>query len=310
MKEKGFTLIELLAVIVILAIIVVITVPQILDIVEDSKKNAMKDSGYGYKNAVHQYYLTESTKNSEFGMNGIFFVENGVLTNGIEVFNISTEGSLPESGSVTVEDGEIVDGCINYGKYSVVIENGNVTDTIEDGCYNISYFTYDENASSGVNGKITDKLLSPNLSWTYYIKEYEVPNKYRYRIGLVGSDTISEQYSFLSMENCQRFINDNFGEGNSFVEQHESVKTYQFCSGHNNKSFCLKPGEINYDYNVSTLDEVFDDCYSSYQGVYTCDDIIVRNDDILFDNCKISIVNSEQHEFFYKAICDDSSIIK
>lgn len=40
MNKKGFTLIELLAVIVILAIIMVIAVPQILDVITESRKSA------------------------------------------------------------------------------------------------------------------------------------------------------------------------------------------------------------------------------------------------------------------------------
>ena len=53
MKQKGFTLIELLAVIVILAIIAVIAVPRILNIVEESKKNAAKASTLGYVDAAN-----------------------------------------------------------------------------------------------------------------------------------------------------------------------------------------------------------------------------------------------------------------
>ena len=43
-KFNAFTLIELLAIIVILAIIAVITVPVILNIIENSKMGAAKDS--------------------------------------------------------------------------------------------------------------------------------------------------------------------------------------------------------------------------------------------------------------------------
>ena len=50
--KKGFTLIELLAVIVILAVIALITVPMILNVVEESRKAAFKDSMYSAFNAV------------------------------------------------------------------------------------------------------------------------------------------------------------------------------------------------------------------------------------------------------------------
>ena len=44
MNKKGFTLIELLAVIVILAIIALIATPAVLNIIEDSKESAARDS--------------------------------------------------------------------------------------------------------------------------------------------------------------------------------------------------------------------------------------------------------------------------
>ena len=55
MNKKGFTLIELLAIIVILAIIAVITVPIILNIIDNAKSGAEKDSIIGYGSKVTEY---------------------------------------------------------------------------------------------------------------------------------------------------------------------------------------------------------------------------------------------------------------
>ena len=43
-KKKTFTLIEPLAVIVILAVILVISIPKILDVIDESKKDSFKTS--------------------------------------------------------------------------------------------------------------------------------------------------------------------------------------------------------------------------------------------------------------------------
>ena len=56
MNNKGFTLIELLAIIVILAIIAVITVPIILNIIENAREGARKNSVIGYGKAVELAY--------------------------------------------------------------------------------------------------------------------------------------------------------------------------------------------------------------------------------------------------------------
>ena len=59
MKEKkGFTLVELLAVIVILALIALIATPIILNVINDAKKQAAKDSAYGYMDAVEKYIVS------------------------------------------------------------------------------------------------------------------------------------------------------------------------------------------------------------------------------------------------------------
>ena len=55
-KENGFTLIELLAIIVILAIIAVITVPIILNIIDEARSGARKNSVIGYGKAVELAY--------------------------------------------------------------------------------------------------------------------------------------------------------------------------------------------------------------------------------------------------------------
>ena len=57
--KKGFTLLELLAVIVILIIIVLITVPIILRIIENAKKDSALDSAYGIRQAVKYYYVSD-----------------------------------------------------------------------------------------------------------------------------------------------------------------------------------------------------------------------------------------------------------
>lgn len=64
MDKKGFTLIELLAIIVILAIIAVITVPIILNIIDEAKKGAEKNSVIGYGKAVELAYTQYQYENS------------------------------------------------------------------------------------------------------------------------------------------------------------------------------------------------------------------------------------------------------
>ena len=283
MNKKGFTLIELLAIITILAIIAVITVPQILNIVSDSKKETAKDSAFGYKNAIHQYYLTESANNSELDMNGDYSIENGVISNGAESFNIGITGQTPTSGEVTISNGEIVDGCIVYGDYSVVIVNGNVISTVDGDCYNYSYFTYDPDAeyyshytddgipNYGIEGNVTDKVSIPDPSWLYYVKEIEVPNRYVYGLYVFDDEEYHEVFpGVLDDTSCQQYIVDE--EFSEYYDEFEcrnigTYKKYELCGVVEGEEFCLKLGEDNFAYNVATLNNL-KNRYDSFDGIF------------------------------------------
>ena len=54
--KKGFTLIELLAVIIILAVIALIATPVVLNVVEEAKVKADRNSVYGLVDAAKLYY--------------------------------------------------------------------------------------------------------------------------------------------------------------------------------------------------------------------------------------------------------------
>ena len=62
-KNKGFTLVELLAVIVILAIIALIATPIILNVINNAKKEAAKDSFYGYMDAIEKAIILDAFEN-------------------------------------------------------------------------------------------------------------------------------------------------------------------------------------------------------------------------------------------------------
>lgn len=98
MKRKAFTLIELLAVILVLAIIALITVPILLKIVENVRKESFKDTAYGIIEATKLHYAKES-------------LEEKVKE---EIFNFPSDtklkitGERPKNGSVRLfEDGKI-----------------------------------------------------------------------------------------------------------------------------------------------------------------------------------------------------------
>mgnify|MGYP004617496485 FL=1 len=112
MKRKGFTLIELLAVIVILAVIALITTPIILNMINNAKKGAAKDSAYGYIEAIEY-------SNSMSGIDSTKYPT--IATGEVSTINslVKVKGIKPTSGSVTIEKGRVTEATLCINNYSV-----------------------------------------------------------------------------------------------------------------------------------------------------------------------------------------------
>ena len=115
-KNKGFTLVELLAVIVILALIALIATPIILNVINDAKKQAAKDSAYGYMDAVEKYIVSSELEDESI-QDGIYSVED--LNK-----KISVKGSTPDNGTIKIESKTVKRYDIGIDGYAV--SNGEV----------------------------------------------------------------------------------------------------------------------------------------------------------------------------------------
>jgi len=132
-KRNAFTLIELLAIIIILAIIAVITVPIILNVIDNAKKGSIKDSAYGYKNAVLQFYTSKIMDEPNLKMNNRYIISNnGELSDGINTYQINFTGSTPTGGYLDYLNNNLGNGCITIDDYKVIISNGNLV-SVEKG---------------------------------------------------------------------------------------------------------------------------------------------------------------------------------
>ena len=127
-KNRGFTLIELLAIIVILAVIAVITVPIILNIIDNSKKGAISDSAYGYKDALQKYNMTLLTRNPESeGLKGSYTVTE------LKNLGLEISGQEPSDGIVLLDE-EGISGCLKFDEYTTYLYNNQVVGTAKGNC--------------------------------------------------------------------------------------------------------------------------------------------------------------------------------
>ena len=133
-KNKAFTLIELLAIIVILAIIAVITVPIILNIIENSRKGAIADSAYGYKDAVNKWYVSKLQEDNNYTLNGDYTVSDGKLNN----IEIPLSGTKPSNGNLHYTNNSLDGGCLTIGDYKVTFKRDGSIESTEKGNCNSS----------------------------------------------------------------------------------------------------------------------------------------------------------------------------
>ena len=128
-RNKGFTLVELLAVIVILALIALIATPIILNVISDAKKQAAKDSAYGYMDAVEKYIVSSELEDKSIN-DGPYSVEE------LNSMGVSVKGSIPDNGTIKIESGSVKSYDIGIDGY--VVSNGEIekvstTKSIENG---------------------------------------------------------------------------------------------------------------------------------------------------------------------------------
>ena len=120
--KKGFTLIELLAVIVILAIIAVIAVPQILGVIEKTRKGAAESSALGYIDAVEKQMLinelaTDKTKITS----GVYDVPMA------STYGVSVKGQAPTSGWLEIVNNKVERYSFVIGQYVISYDGTNKT---------------------------------------------------------------------------------------------------------------------------------------------------------------------------------------
>ena len=123
MKKKGFTLIELLAVIVIISTILVITVPKILNVIENSQKQASIDSAYGYIKSINYENSLNDVDNSDYSL-----IEDGEDINVSKISSkIKIKGTLPTLGKVTIKNKKVISADLCINDYHVKYDESNMT---------------------------------------------------------------------------------------------------------------------------------------------------------------------------------------
>jgi type II secretory pathway pseudopilin PulG len=199
-QKNAFTLIELLSIIIILAIIAVITVPIVLNIIDNSKKGAVKSSAYGYKDAINKFYLEKLSEDKNYIIEDNFYE----LTE-LKEMGITSNGEEPlENSWVEIKKNIIVSGCLQYDEYKIEIINGEVTNAEKNQCEtykplsfkNDSWKTFIENVKSNNPARTSKYEVGDTAKIKMTIDNQE--NEYTVRIAnkpRVQTDSDYEAYN-------------------------------------------------------------------------------------------------------------------
>ena len=117
-RRNGFTLIELLAIIIILAIIAVITIPVVLNVIDNAKKETAIDSAQGYKKAIDQYYLNKMMLDDDYDVLDDEYEISIYKSDGLTV-----TGDEPSEGWVKVVNAEVTDFSFKIGDYIITYDS-------------------------------------------------------------------------------------------------------------------------------------------------------------------------------------------
>ena len=189
-NKKGFTLIELLAVIIILAVIALIATPIVLNVVDNARKSANKDSAYGLLDSAKLYYM-ESLLDESKSLSGNL------------IYKINVSGRKPNSGEVYVNNkGEIALSVV-YDKvcFTKNYEDADLTesDDIENCIVTVPKELYKDTVLNGADPELKDNLVAVTINTDGTVKKaslysewYNYTNKtWANAVLLNGNDTYS-----------------------------------------------------------------------------------------------------------------------
>ena len=189
-NKKGFTLIELLAVIIILAVIALIATPIVLNVIDNARKSANKDSAYGLLDSAKLYY-----------MEGLLDESKSLSGNLIDKINVS--GRKPDSGTVYINNkGEIALSVV-YDKvcFTKNYEDTDLTesDDIENCIVTVPRELYKDTVLNGADPELKDNLVAVTINTDGTVKKADIYSEwYNYTnktwanaVLLNGNDTYS-----------------------------------------------------------------------------------------------------------------------
>ena len=300
--KKGFTLIELLAVITVLAIISLIAIPKLVDVIKDSKIEALKHSSGNYVNAVTKEIASVNISDNLDAArckvtNGLVECTDvdGVTRN----LEVNVKNSIPTGGYIDFENNDASKYVLCFDNKYSVDEKGNVnSDSTYCKNYNdpnaarytakffvnnteyLSSNNYDFDNSEYIGFlEGSNELKLPDVPLDKSILDtFSVPVEYGWRCGKYGYQyDIGNSYKFENEDaKFYSLVMIADPRGNPWTYRYQitnnnkiNIKGSSLYSGIKN-SFHLAPGIDDYAYHMAPFKDgttyTFDELNTTYKN--------------------------------------------
>ena len=118
---------ELFIIPLVLVVAFLFVFPSAKNAYSKIKMNSAIDVASSYKETVDNYFISKFLFDGSLKLNGTYFISAGNLISDDVIYSIPMGGNVPDSGYLNYINNILVNGCINIGGYSVMIDGGNIS---------------------------------------------------------------------------------------------------------------------------------------------------------------------------------------
>ena len=118
---------ELLVVTFVLFISALFVFPNAKRAYSKIKLNSAIDGATSYKHNVDNYFASQILSDTDFKLDGTYYISSGNLIFEDTTYNIPVGGNIPDDGYLNYSNNVLVKGCIDIDGYSVTMDNGEIS---------------------------------------------------------------------------------------------------------------------------------------------------------------------------------------
>lgn len=215
--KKGYTLVELLIVIVVLSIVAIVIIPNVLKIIDSSRRQYAKDSASQVVQTVKLYHANKLIENGGVFDKINFICDKECISN--DNIKLDINGTTPDNGNIEVSSDGTISGKVSFydGEYVFYICNDEIFEEEIASCSPRNVLTVTTSEY-----KEGDKVNYAGLTWNV-IKD-NGDNVTLILNNIIGSTNHGEEPYSYSTSNIKTKLDNWFDGNNTLVKAKEESK--------------------------------------------------------------------------------------